>query len=763
MDVEFDDEGGATVEIDPSKLEQSAVQAPFDGNLVEQLSDEVLSRLATIVKEAFDADKSSREKWEQTISAGLELLGTELLEKNKEDWECDVVHPLIIENACKFQAKCIQELWPAAGPVKTVIIGQETPEKLAKATRVKKYMNWQVEEQMEEFYDDTEKLLLNTALFGTGIRKFYYDGMLARPIGEMTPITKFFVNYAAPDIRRANRTTEVIDFTPNDFNKLLSSGFYMLDGEYQPTAFEIDELEKKIAEVIGVDYVQDHNEGHRVYEQHVYLDIEEDPFRPEWGTAPYIITYHEASSKIIGIRRNWKEGDPLYRKLAWYVCRNFVPGMFGPYGLGLIHLLGQITQTASFSLRSLIDAGRFANLQAGFKDKRVKIAGSKDPLAPGEFRDVEVGQMLTLKDGLMPAPFKEPSQTLFQLTQYIVGAGQKFADSQDQVVSDSTNYGPVGTTMALLEASTRFYSSIHKRMHRAQKEEFRILSRLNSEHLPSQLSVPVNGEMLKIGFMDFQGEIDVIPVSDPNTPSQAQRAALSQAILSVASQNPSIHDMREVFRKFYTTLGVEDVDKLVPPPNEPQPKEPLEDILAAMQGQPIKAFPGQDHEAHMEVKDAFVKMPENQNPTMQPFVAAIVANIREHLALRFGELLMALHQQNPQMAQGMLANQVLQFSLAEARSRANQKLLMDPMFQLEAKQVEQADNKLKKDLLVESAKAQLKSRELDIKEDALTLEAAEKVNKAALSLETARNQDARAQEKNAIAALAVEAKEKQSD
>lgn len=759
-DVQFQDDGSALVQLAPSDEAVDQPEVPFDGNLLSLLSEEELSKLATKVWNGYEADKQSRSKWQETIMAGLDLLGTDLNEKGEdESWECDVVHPLIIENACKFQAKAIQELWPASGPVKTQIIGSETDEKVAKATRVKKYMNWQVEEQMQEFYDDTEKILFNTALMGTAIRKFYFDGTAARAVGEMIPITNFHVNYAAPDILRANRTTETIQYSEHDFNKLLDSEFYSYEGDLEAKPLEIDELSKKTAQVIGMEYVQAENEGHTVLEQHVYLDLPEDPMQPKWGTAPYVVALHETSKTIISIRRNWKEGDPLCRRLQWYVGRNFVPGFFGPYGYGLLHLLGQITQTASFSLRALIDAGRFANHPGGIKDKRLKIAGKSNGIAPGEWRDAEYN-VAELSAGLFPMPYKEPSATLFELTQFILAAGQKFADSQDQVVSDSTNYGPVGTTMALLEASTKFYSSIHKRMHRAAKAEFRILQRLNSENLPSRLTVPINGEMLQIAANDFNGdEIDVIPVSDPNTPSQAQRAALAQAIVGMANQAPQIHDMRETYRKFYRTLGLEEdeINKVVPGAVQPTPKEPLEDILAAMQGQPIKAFPGQDHEAHMEVKNSFIQLPENQQQSMIPFMAAIQANIREHLALQFAELFRASQQQQPGLSPALLANQVLQINLAEARNKANQKLLQDPMFQLEARQVKVQEDKNANTLIVEGAKSGLKSRELDIEEKKVAVDAAKAQADVAVEIETSKNEDARAREANAIKALQVEA------
>lgn len=758
--IEFEEDGGALVDVEPQE-EAPILAGEFGDNLVTTLPKETIKEIYDVVAQGYQADKDSRSKWEQIIKAGLELLGTDLSDKEDGDWQCDVIHPLIIENACKFQAKAIQELWPAAGPVKTQILGVETDEKVAKALRIKKYMNWQVEELMEEFYDDTEKILFNTALFGTSVRKFYYDSTLSRPVGEMIPINRFYVNYMAPDVRRANRTTEVIIYSKNEFNKLVDSEFYIeADGEpIEAKPIEISDIEKKTAETLGLEYVDQENEGHVILEQHVYLDIDIDPFKPKWGTAPYVVAIHEATQQVLSIRRNWRQGDPLFRKLNWYVCRNFVPGFFGPYGFGLIHLLGQITQTASFSLRALIEAGRFANHPAGIKDKHIKMANSSEPLAPGEWRDAEANSV-ELKDGLVPLPYKEPSPTLFSLVQFILDAGQKFADSQDQVISDSTTYGPVGTTMALLEASAKFYSSIHKRMHRAFKDEFKILARLNSENLPSRLTIPINGEMLMIGAHDFQGDVDIVPVSDPNTPSQAQRATIAQAIVGMAAQAPAIHDMRAVYTKFYQTLGIEDAQRLVPQPPQPQPQEPLQDILLVQQGAPIKAFPGQDHDAHIIVKQAFIAMPEQQQQSQLPFKSILEANIREHMALRYAELVMAAAEQTGmplQEAQKQVANQVLQYSLADARMKANKALAEDPMFQLKLRDIEHQERKTKVDVLKSAVDYALDSRELDIKEAGLKLEAADVAAGRSIEVEVAKNSDARARESNAIKALQVEA------
>jgi len=679
-------------------LEDEIIEEPIDffENLAEVLDEDILNDIAEDVIENFDNDKESRAKWERTILKGMDLLGLDIEDKSQPfEGACSATHPLIMENAVKFQAKAAQELLPAKGPVRAEVLGKKTPEKEAQALRVQTFMNYQLTEEMEEYYDDFESMLLYTSIIGSAFRKIHFDDTLTRPVSEFIGIDQFVVSNYARDLKRAPRYTQIMHFSPNDLRKDIASGFYKDIELGDPEKINEDSISFKMYETfgIGTGYTLK-DDIYEVLEQHVDLFIEDDEFGREDGIAvPYIVTLDKTTRQILSIRRNWDEEDPSYTKKEWFIHYKFVPG-FGFYGLGFIHLVGNFQMTLTAILRSLVDAGQFANLQGGFKAKGLRVVGGDDPLSPGEWRDVEA-QNMDLSKALMPVPYKEPSATLMNMLSFMDGRGQKFADATEAVISDASNYGPVGTTMALIEQSTKFFSGVHKRMHAAQRKEFKILARINSEFLSDNYPYEVvNGDNV-IAREDFTG-VSVIPVADPNITSKAERLAQAHMKFTIAQQMPQYHDMPAVIRRIYVAMDEDNIEELMAKKAEPKPQDPISDIMAATKGAPIQAFQGQNHDAHIKVKKAWLEDPMGgSNPAMQTAGPIVAANIQEHLVMRWQEMMGGLVQtggatdpQTAEMIMGQAAEEVLAFN----KMHANEEQMTDQ---------------------------QLKNRELDIKEGEL--------------------------------------------
>jgi hypothetical protein len=712
----------------------------FFENLVDLLDEDTLSEIGDTVIDKFNADKDSRSEWESMFERGFELLGLKL-EDTTEPFEgaATAVHPLLIESAVKFQAKASTELFPAKGPVKAQVLGDATLEKQQQANRVQNFMNYQVTTQMPEYYDEFERMLFHLPLIGSAFKKVYYDASLDRPVSEFVPIDQFYVSYYATDLRRADRYTHVIYRSPVDLARQVDAGMYA-DIEL-PTAGipTLSGMAEKMDSVLGLSPASDNDPQYVLLEQHCYLEIEEDKMHSGKVACPYIVTVEETTGAVLSIRRNWEEGDDKYVKKMHFTHYRYVPG-FGFYGLGLIHFLGNLTMSATAAMRSLLDAGQFANLPGGFKAKGVRMVGDNDPIAPGEFKEVEATGM-DLSKSIIPLPFKEPSQTLFNMLTFVTQTGQKFADSTEQVIADSGGYGPVGTTLALLEASSKFFSSIHKRLHKAQGDEFKILARIDYEYLPSEYPYDLPGISEKILKKDFDGRVDIVPVSDPNIPSNAQRMMLIQMVQQIAQQSePGMFDMEAINRMLLTTANVPDIDSLMPRKDEAQPQDPMTDILAVSQNKPIQAFTGQNHDAHISFKGAFLQDPGNQqNPFFNQMAAALQANISEHMLLKYKEQIDGLSMQaaqNPQiaaqlaqmpnpeeMANAQAAQQIMQTNMQMAQGGG-----MSPeqqMLQIETQklQVEQQKNQ------TQAAKAQvdasLKQRDLDLKEQKIAIDAQE--------------------------------------
>jgi hypothetical protein len=635
-------------------------------NLVATLPEEDLAEIAQEVIEGYETDKQSRSDWDETVVTGLENLGLKY-EELSEPFEgaCAATHPVILENAIKFQAKASSELLPPGGPVKTQILGDNITEDLQKrAHRVKRVLNYQLTEVIHEYYPDTERMYLYVALIGSGFKKTWWDNNLQRPCSEYVPVDQFYVNQSAPDIRRAERWTQVLYLTDINLQDYVEAGLYMEPPEgMQPGKAQHSEITNKVNEIMGFSSPSDllEDEVYTVLHQRKYLDLGD-------GYAPYLIDVDLESEQVLSIRRNWRENDTSRKDRQWFSHYTFIPG-FGFYGLGLIHVLGNFQATLTTVLRSLVDAGQFANLQGGFKLRGLRVVGDDGPISFGEWRDVELYSGASLRDALMPLPYKEPSAVLFEMLQFLEGRAQKFADTTEQVIADSTNYGPVGTTMALLEASTKFYSAVHKRMHWAQKQELRILAEINYDFLPQTgYTVSLAGEFHEAFREDFDPKtIDVVPVSDPNIASQAQRVTIAQSILTAAQQAPHLHDLKAVYRRFYTAMDIDNIEELLPPDQEAQPQGPLQDIQDAVAGKPIGVFPGQDHGSHVAVKSAWLQDPsQGGSPIMQQVVPIVAANLREH------QLAMWVEAVGSQLGDNAARTEFAEAQAAQRVARANQ-------------------------------------------------------------------------------------------
>jgi hypothetical protein len=713
---EVEPDGGVVVDFTQTTIEMEAEEPTKEwyGNLVDTLNEEELQEISSNVIDNYSADKDSRAEWESMFERGFDLLGLKI-EDASEPFEgaCTAVHPMLIESAVKFQSKAIQELFPPNGPVKTQIIGKSTAEREQQANRVKDFMNYQVTEQMPEYFDEFERMLFHLPLIGSAFKKVYYDATLKRPVSEFIPIDQFYVSYYASNLRKADRYTHVIYRNPVDLARDMRSGVYREIDLPEATNPNPTSLSSKMDTILGLSPTQDSDPQYTLLEQHCYLEIEED------YALPYIITVEEQSREILSIRRNYQKDDKKQEKISHFVHYRFVPG-FGFYGFGLMHFLGNLTMTATAAMRSLVDAGQFANLPGGFKAKGVRLVGDNEPISPGEFKEIEATGV-DLSKAIIPLPYKEPSSTLFQMLGFVTQAGQKFADSTEQIVSDAASYGPVGTTMALLEASSKFFSSIHKRLHHSQREEFKILARIDYDYLPMEYPYEVPFAEQSVFKKDFDGRVDVIPVSDPNIPSNAHRMMIAQMALQMAQQSPpGMFNIEELNRTILNAANMPNLEKILPPKKKPQPMDPVSDIMSATKGIPIAAFAGQNHDAHIQTKMAYLQDPMNgANPIMARIKPILEANIQEHSVMKYQEQISGVTkmagQQNPQaveMAMAQAAQQVLNANQAMGMAQSPEQ----QMVALEQAKVELEKEKLKMSSAKNSAEAALESQKLEIEE-----------------------------------------------
>ena len=741
--IEYDPtDGGVVVEFKSNEDEGltdeqvEETEEEFYRNLVEELDEDTLEDVASQVYENFTADKDSRSEWESMFERGFDLLGLKL-EEASEPFEgaCTAVHPVLIESAVKFQSKATQELFPASGPVKSQIIGNVTDQKEQQAQRVDQFMNYQVTEQMPEYFDEFERMLFHLPLIGSAFKKIYFDSNLNRPVSEFVPIDQFYVSYYATDLRRADRYTHVIYRSPVEMKRDIASEMYADVDLPSAGTPDMAPISQKMDTIMGLSPSGDHDPQYVVLEQHCYLELP-DPFSDEEGLAlPYIVSIEEKSQQVLSIRRKYNKDDKRKEKKIFFTHYRFVPG-FGFYGMGLIHFLGNLTMTATAAMRSLVDAGQFANLPGGFKAKGMRIVGDNDPIAPGEFREVEATGN-DLSKMIINLPYKEPSQTLFQMLNFVTATAQKFADTTEQVVSDAANYGPVGTTMALLEASSKFFSAIHKRLHKSQHDEFKLLGRINYEFLPEESMCDVPNGTLKIYRSDFDGRIDIIPVSDPNIPSSAHRMMMAQLALQLSqSAPPGMFNVEELNKTILSAANIPNLDKILPEKPEPIPLDPVSDIQAAVKGMPIKAFIGQNHPAHIQVKTMYLQDPMNgANPMMQRIAPVLQANIQEHMVMQYQEQVNGVAQeliqqygqeaaeaginpQDPRVMEEVMA-QAAQQVMAANQAMAAQQQAASPeaqMVQIEQQRLGIEGQKVQTQMAKEAATAANKNRELDLKE-----------------------------------------------
>ena len=728
VEIDMTEDGGAEVSFDPNATEVPEGMGHFD-NIAEVLEDSVGDPLASELMEKYTNYKESRQEWADSYREGLNLLGFKYVTRTEPfRGASSVTHPVLAEAVTQFQAQAYKELLPADGPVRTQILGALSVPKEEQSKRVKDFMNYQIMDQMKEYEPEFDQMLFYLPLSGSTFKKVYYDDLLGRAVSKFIPAEDLVVPYSATSLEDAEAIIHVIRISQNDLRKQQVNGFYKDIDLGEPPITE-DKLKQKELELEGIS-ANGTEDMYTILEMHVNLDLEGfEDVNPEDGEPtgvrlPYIVTIDEANSKILSIRRNYKEEDPLKKKQDYFVHFKFLPGL-GFYGLGLIHMIGGLSRTATVALRQLLDAGTLANLPAGFKTRGVRMRDDAQPLQPGEFRDVDVPGG-NIKDQFMQLPFKGPDQTLLQLLNVVVGAGQRFASIADMQVGDGNQGAAVGTTVALLERGSRVMSAIHKRLYVGMKSEFRLLAQVFKTYLPPVYPYDVPGASRQIKVQDFDDKIDILPVADPNIFSQTQRISLAQSQLQLAQSNPQMHNLYQAYRSMYDALGVKDVNAILPPPAQPVPMDPSLEHITAMSAKPFQAFGGQDHKAHIDAHLSFMSISMIQNNPMA--MAALQKNILEHISLmaqeqvqiEFVEELQELQQiqqqlqplmqnpaamQNPQVAQMQQRMQQITNQIEARKAILIAELTMDY-----AKEEDKISSEAGGDPLIK-----LKSRELDIK------------------------------------------------
>ena len=714
----MEEEDGSVV-LNFEQLVTEELQAEPDANLAEIIDERVLMDISSELLGYYEDDKSGRQEWEDSYTQGLELLGVKY--ENREEpfrGSSGVTHPLIAEAVTQFQAQAYKELLPSSGPVRTQVVGAATPEVEAQSQRVQDFMNYQITHVMDEYDPEMDRLLFYLPLAGSAFKKVYFDDILDRAVSRFVPADDLLVPYNATDLNSASRITHVIRMNTNDVRKFQAAGFYR-DIELSPYESD-DELREKERNLMGVQKTGPEDQDCTILEVHTDLDLAGfEHVNPIDGEEtgiklPYIVTIDEGSSKILSVRRNWQEGDEYYRKTEYFSHYKFLPGL-GFYGFGLLHMIGGLGRSATSILRQLIDAGTLANLPAGFKARGIRIRDADEPLSPGEFRDIDVPGG-ALRESILPLPYKEPSQTLMALLGFVVDAGRRFAAITDMQVGDGNQQAAVGTTVALLERGSKVMSAIHKRLHYAQKQEFRMLSRVFAESLPPMYPYSVYGAEASIKQMDFDQRVDVIPVSDPNIFSMSQRLALAQTQLQLAQSNPQMHNLYEAYRRIYEAIGVHNIEALLPTPQPPQPTDPAIENAKSIIQETIQAFPTQDHDAHMTAHIIFMKTPI---PASSPPVFALLqAHLCEHVAFKArgvadAEMQMAMQQA---MQMGQQPPQVdLDARVAELIAQYTEEVMtalmpppegeVDPLVQLRSKELD-----------IKAADVQRKAEEFAVKQ-----------------------------------------------
>jgi len=712
--------GGTEISIIPEEEEDD-----FDDNLAEYLNSGELAQICGDLIADIDADISSRKDWMQTYVDGLELLGMKI-EERSEPWEgaCGVYHPLLSEALVKFQAETVMETIPAAGPVKTQIVGKETPEKTAAAERVQQDMNYQIMDKMPEFRPEHERMCWGLGLSGNAFKKVYFDIQLNRQTSIFVPAEDLIVPYGASNLQTAERVTHVMRKTENELRHLQIAGFYR-DVELGEPSSDFDDVEKKIAEKMGFSATSD--DRYKILEIQVNLDLPgyEDP---DGLALPYIVTIEKGTQTVLSIRRNWRPEDETKQKRNHFVHYGYVPG-FGFYCFGLIHLVGAFAKSGTSLIRQLVDAGTLSNLPGGFKTRGLRVKGDDTPIAPGEFRDVDVPSGV-LKDNIMPLPYKEPSQVLYSLLGTIVEEGRRFASAADLQISDMSANSPVGTTLAILERTLKVMSAVQARVHYSLKQELCLLRDIIRDYTPEEYSYePTEGG--RFAKQSDYDNVDVIPVSDPNAATMSQKVVQYQAALQLAQQAPQLYNMALLHRQMLDVLGIKNAKKLIPLEDDKKPMDPVTENMNIMNMKPVKAFLYQDHEAHIQVhmnamKDPKIAQMIGQNPQAQAIGAAAMAHINEHLAFAYRKQmqdLMGIPLPTGEEDEGIprdmeiqvaamaaqASNQLLQRNQTEQAAQQAQQAAQDPVIQMQAKELQlkeaEVKRKKEKDLMDAAAKA----------------------------------------------------------
>lgn len=634
-----DGQGGAIVQALQGMMGQEPVEVAteqynHDANLAEILDEATLGEISSDLRGKYEEDLESSAEWRETYTKGLDLLGIKYQERTEPfQGASGVTHPLISESVTQFQAQAYKEMLPAGGPVRTKVLGMETREKQDQATRVKEFMNYQITEIMEEFDPDTDQMLFYLPLSGSTFKKVYFDATKNRAVSKFVPSEDLIIPYSATDLATSPRVTHVLRMDENEVRKLQVAGIFK-DVDISSSELEEDPVKDKINEIEGVSKSYS-DDMYSILEIHADLDIEgfEDlgaDGQPTGIKLPYIVTIDHGSGKILSIIRNYDQNDPNKRKRQYFVHYKFLPGL-GFYGFGLIHMIGGLGRAATSILRQLIDAGTLANLPSGFKARGIRIRNDDEPLSPGEFRDIDAPGG-SIRDSIIPLPFKEPSGTLAQLLGSLIEGGRRFVSIADQQISNMSQEMPVGTTVALLERGMKVMSAIHKRLHYSQKTEFRLLARIFSENLPPIYPYEVSGASAEVKMQDFDGRVDILPVSDPNIFSMAQRVTLAQTQLQLAQSNPQLHNLHAAYQRMYQALEVQNIEQILPPEPQPQPMDPSIENAMILQGKKAQVFPPQDHDSHIASHVAVMQSTLVQ--TSPPALSVFYSHIFEHLSFK---------------------------------------------------------------------------------------------------------------------------------
>jgi len=748
IEIEIEDPESVTIGIDglEIELERSEPTAEdFDANLADFMDDSDLEGLGSDLINDFEKDVNDRKEWMQTYVEGMKLLGLKY-EERTEPWEgaCGVFHPMLTESVVRFQSEGIMETFPAAGPVKTQILGKDTPEKTEASARVSEDMNYQLTEVMTEYRPEHEKMLWNLPISGSAFKKVYYDPSKGRQVAIFIPAEDIVVPYGASSLETSERVTHVMRKTKNEITRLQDAGFYS-DVDLGEPKFELDDIEKQKAEEMGLTATED--DRYRILEMHVELDLPgyehtDKDGEPTGIALPYVITIDKSTTQILAIRRNWYEGDELHTKRQHFVHYQYIPG-FGFYGYGLIHLIGGYAKSATMLIRQLVDAGTLSNLPGGLKSRGLRIKGDDTPIQPGEFRDVDVPSG-SIRDNILPLPYKEPSQTLLVLFQNIVQEGRAFASSGDMNVSDMSANAPVGTTLAILERTLKVMGAVQARMHYSMRQEFRLLKAIIADFAPEEYSYePIEGSR-RARKADYD-MVSVIPVSDPNASTMAQKVVQYQAVLQLAQQSPQLYDMPLLHRQMIEVLGIKNASKLVPLEDDAEPTDPVQENQNLLTGKPVKAFIEQNHEAHIAVHMAAMQDPKiqqivGQSPMAQQMQAAMMAHINEHVAFEYRKqieeqlgLPMPSEEESKRMPDD-IASQIAQLA-----AQASQRLLQRD--QSEAAQQQAAQQQQDPVLQMQMQELQIKMKKLELDEKKLAADAAAKADQLEIERERLRSQE----------------------